>query len=131
MPLKSKTVRIKKRNSPSLAVHSEDQRRPSVISRSINRWHKAPQLKQHTERKAQYISFSYHGGVIVSARLTVSAIWPATVEMQSEAAAETQTGICCWQVNSNAIHIEARVFSCPLNQSSCSIDGHVKSRARF
>lgn len=104
------------------------------ISGSINRWHKAPPVKTthpDAERKAQYISFSYHGGVIVSARLTVSAIWPATVEMQSEAAAATQTGICCWQVNSNAIHIEVVVFSCHLNQSSCSIDGHVKSRAHF
>lgn len=44
----------------------------------------------YVERKAQYISFSYHGGVTVSAHLTASTIWPATVEMQSECAAEAQ-----------------------------------------
>lgn len=134
MPLKSKTVRINKKEQPLPGCSLRGSAQAEHDQRVHKQVAQGPPVKTthpDAERKAQYISFSYHGGVIVSAHLTVSAIWPATVEMQSEAAAETQTGICCWQVNSNMIHIEARVFSCPLNQSSCSIDGHVKSRARF
>ena len=48
----------------------------------------------YTERKVHYLSFSYHGGVIVSAHLTVSFSCAETVEMQCMCATETQWGIC-------------------------------------
>lgn len=89
---------IKKQNGPNkegtapLVIHSKDQCRAECDQRVQKQVAPDTRLTQHTpmERKAQYISFSYHGGVTVSAHLTASTIWPATVEMQSECAAEAQ-----------------------------------------
>lgn len=86
---------IKKQNGRNkggtvpLAIHSEDQRR-AENERRVPKQVAADNTHIHThtrvrgQKNAPCVSFSYHGGVIVSAHLTVSAIWPVGVEMQSE-----------------------------------------------
>lgn len=101
----------------------------------------------YMERTVHCICFSYHGGVIVSAHLMVSAIWAETVEMQCLCVSEkhTRVSVVGWwtqpcnaqQVRSKSVRlsmlrIKLRVLSAGkihhAKHSWCGISGKAKNR---